>query len=340
MSALAEGLGPLASIIAPVRDSQVLPLGISVTERWVDLAWNASDRDTPPVGPLPKMTSFSSPPGWTGGRGIRLDSHPVFAWKTMHEQLREGLKHVLDARQLFAGLASLQAEADWCLAIDLFGRSSLRTDPITVREIRDRIAPRADADDRSSLQHGGHPAVRLGDVRELLRRLQEQGQTAVTCPWPAPDRLHQGIDWLPHLWSPEALQQRAEQVGATALACYKATVDHWLSRFAPHLRLAAAWPVRVTGFLMPGNPTLGMDAPPTFFWTIISNTDNPGADFQLVDDFTSGDVRAIASEWQRYSEGELPGIYGLTPAADLAARLLWNDLKEWEWVAGVLRRRH
>jgi len=83
-----------------------------------------------------------------------------------------------------------------------------------------------------------------------------------------------------------------------------------------------------------------MDAPPTFFWTIISNTDNPGADFQLVDDFTSGDVRAIASEWQRYSEGELPGIYGLTPAADLAARLLWNDLKEWEWVAGVLRRRH
>lgn len=188
MTALADGLGPLAPSIAPVRDGQLLPLGISASEQWVDLAWNVADLDAPPIGPLPRMTGSSLPSGWVDGRGIRLDSHPVFAWKTMFEQLRDGLKRALDSRQFLVGAGILQAEADWCLAVDLLGRSTVRTDPITLQGLHDRIARHADADDRLSLQYGSRP-VRLGDVRALLRRLQEQGQTAMTCPWPGPDRL-------------------------------------------------------------------------------------------------------------------------------------------------------
>jgi hypothetical protein len=345
MTALTDGLGPLASIIAPVRDGQLLPLGIHATEQWVDLAWNVADRDAPLIGPFPRATGSSLPSDWTGGRGIRLDSHPVFAWKAMYEQLREGFKRALDSRQFLVGSAVLQDEADWRLALDLLGRSTVRVDPITLRELHDRIAPYADEDDRTGLQYGGRPAVRLGDVRALLRRLQDQGQTAITCPWPGPDRLGQGIGWLPHLWSPEVLRRRAEGVATTALACYKATVDQWLPRFAPQLHLAAAWPVRFTGYVYPGDPTRGMDDSASFIRTITSDADGPGADFQIVDDVghALSEVRAIADAskgLKSYSWGDIPGIYGLTPATDLAARLLWDDLKAWEWVSGSLRMRH
>ena len=345
MTALADGFGPLAPSIAPVRDDQLLPLGISASEQWVDLAWNVADRDAPPIGPLPRMTGFFLPSDWTGGRGIRLDSHPVFAWKAMYEQLREGLKRALDGRQLLVGSAVLQDEADWRLALDLLGRSTVRADPITLRELHDHIAPYADEDDRTGLQSGGRPAVRLGDIRALLRRLQDQGQTAITCPWPGPDRLGQGIGWLPHLWSPEVLRRRAEGVATTALTCYKATVDQWLPRFAPQLHLAAAWPVRFTGYVYPGDPTRGMDDSASFIWAITSDADGPGADFEIVDDVRHAlsDVRAIADAskgLKSYSWGEIPGIYGLTPGTDLAANLLWDDLKAWEWVSGSLRMRH
>jgi hypothetical protein len=345
MTALADGLGPLASVIGPVREGQVLPLGISVTAQRVHLAWNLSNHDAPPIGPFPQMTGLFLPSDWTDGQSIRLDSHPVFAWKTMHEQLRNGLNRGLDTRKLLVGPADLQAEADWCLATDLIGRSKLRTDPITLQEIQDRIAPLADADDRSSMRHGGRPAVRLGDVRALLRRQQEQGTTAVRCPWPGPDRTGQGIRWVPHMWSSETLRQRAERVATTALACYKMTVDRWLPNFAPHLRLAAAWPVRFAGYLYPGDPTQGVKGWPSFIWVIRSGADEPGADFPIADNVSSAleQAKAMADSqngMQRYTWGELPGIYGLTPAADLAAKLLWDDLKEWAWVSGILRRRH
>jgi hypothetical protein len=344
MTALTDGLGPLASSVAPVRDGQVLPLGISVTGQQVYLTWNVGNRDTPLIGPFPTMTDFYLPLDWTDGRSIRLDSHPLFAWKTMYEQLRGGLKRALDSRQFLVGSAILQDEADWRLALDLLGRSTVRADPITLQELHDRIAPYADEDDRTGLQYGSRP-VRLGDVRALLRRLQDQGQTAITCPWPGPDRLGQGIGWLPHLWSPEVLRRRAEGVATTALTCYKATVDQWLPRFAPQLHLAAAWPVRFTGYVYPGDPTRGMDDSASFVWTITSDADGPGADLQIVDHVghaLSG-VRSIADTskgLKSYSWGEIPGIYGLTPATDLAARLLWDDLKVWEWVSGSLRMRH
>jgi hypothetical protein len=344
MTALTDGLGPLASTIAPVRDGQVLPLGISVTGQQVYIAWNVGNRDAPLIGPFPKMTDFYLPSDWTDGRSIRLDSHPLFAWKTMYEQLRGGLRRALDTRQFLVGSPILQDEADWRLAIDLLGRSMVRADPITLQEFHDRIAPYADDDDRMGLQYGSRP-VRLGDVRALLRRLQEQGQTAITCPWPGPDRLGQGMGWLPHLWSPEVLRQRAERVASTALTCYKATVDQWLPNFAAHLRLLAAWPVRFTGYVYTGDPTRGMADSASFIWTITSQEDDLGADFLVVDDVRPalGEVRAIADApkgLKSYSWGELPGIYGLTPATDLAARLLWDDLKAWDWVTGTLRMRH
>lgn len=123
------------------------------------------------------------------------------------------------------------------------------------------------------------------------------------------------------------------------------TVDQWLPKFAPQLRLAAAWPARFTGYVYPGDPTRGRDDSASFIWTITSGADGPGADFQIVDDVgpALSDVRAIADAPQglkRYGWGTLPGIYGLTPATDLAARLLWDDLKAWEWVTGALRMRH
>jgi hypothetical protein len=88
-----------------------------------------------------------------------------------------------------------------------------------------------------------------------------------------------------------------------------------------------------------------MDDSASFIWTIIAGADDPGADFQIVDDVRSalGEARAIAdasNALMGYSWGEIPGIYGLTPATDLAARLLWDDLEAWEWLTGALRMRH
>jgi hypothetical protein len=344
MTALADGLGPLASSIAPIRDGQLLPLGIRATEQWVDLAWNVADREAPPIGPLPRVIGSFLPSDWVDGHGIRLDSHPVFAWKIMFDQLRDGLKRALDSRRLLVGPGILQAEVDWCLAVNLLGHSTVRADPIPMQELHDHIARHAHADDHLRLRYGSRQ-VHLGDVRALLRRLQAQGQTAITCPWPRPDQLGQGIRLVPHLWSPEVLQQRAEQVATIALACYRATVDQWLPKFAPQLRLAAAWPVRLIGYVHSGDLTRGTGGSVSFIWTITVGADDPGADFQIVDDIrlALSSIRATANAEQglkRYSWGELPGIYGLTPATDLAARLIWDDLKAWEWTTGALRMRH
>jgi hypothetical protein len=88
-----------------------------------------------------------------------------------------------------------------------------------------------------------------------------------------------------------------------------------------------------------------MDDSASFIWAITSDADGPGADFEIVDDVRHAlsDVRAIADAskgLKSYSWGEIPGIYGLTPGTDLAANLLWDDLKAWEWVSGSLRMRH
>src|SRR5207247_802877 len=188
---------------------------------------------------------------------------------------------------------------------------------VGAEDIRRQLALFTELDDKAFISNQGSKPFRLGDARRFLAELDEGGSTEVRLPWEGPDRLNQGVGWLPNLWSPDALRRRVEAVGSAALEVYRQTVERWFPRFAPQLSLWAMWPVELFGCIVPGDPAKGLEHGNSFVWTIRPAHSEAQATFLIVSDEHEAFrvVREEANKRSPYSWGEIHGIFGTSPCS-------------------------
>ena len=140
-------------------------------------------------------------------------------------------------------------ELAWAFALDLSDAGSLYEGPIQASAVLERIQ-RLPNDPRMTLRTLGNMYVwdEIEIVRDYLSRLSEDGQDALSDPWPTSDVPFSS----PSVWSrfsDQRLLERTSAIYGAALRIYQAMVEQWFAPFDDRLRLYRLLPVRLEGGL-------------------------------------------------------------------------------------------
>lgn len=329
-----NGIGPLASLIAPVRaDGNLMPVVTQVRDEFLTAGW-LEDGNAPPV------VTLSSPADWQGlklWRGsqftARPGSHSAWSWKWTKEELAGNLKRMLAMRGLTVDARPLIQENNWVAGQTIMKRGSLDNTPIPVTEIQNRL----DGLSTHNTLLYKERLLWLAPLREELSRLQKEGQPYLVSPWPGPDRESEG-GWI---WSPYSSQQilaRARAVYAAAIEIYVRIVDRWFPRFKWLLFTAATLPACLRGTITVDDRGPGiswfLDPQPVGSSTTVelelsNHFEKPELEglYRKVSALRSAPIRGF-----RYVGSSNLYIWGPAPATKLAYDWLEEDLRWIDWL--------
>jgi len=351
MEAWTRGVGPLAMLIAPVRqDGSLRPLAVSTKGGWLATDWYPGDADLPNVADLSSYAEALPQSGPFRYRYGRPAPQPAWAWRWALDDLAGSLSDLLRSRALPIEEGPLAHEAVWQAALTVVRRGSLDGRAIPLGELEERLsrlpADAVVAGSRGGLR-GGRYALNL--LRAEMDRLRRSGGTELRPPWPGPDRDFGAGGWVWDPYTPERLLERSKAVYAGALEGYSQIVRRWLQSFAPRLRTAVMLPARLVGEVSPQRPGKGFETGPRIRWHLepLPRGSESAIDLRLGE--RAGEVnlgsllarlrsaRPEASAWAfprvHYA---LLDVFHPGSATELAYGWLWDDLKEASWVQGAL----
>jgi hypothetical protein len=372
MESWVAGIGPLASLIAPVReDGRVSTLGISVSGgRVARQSWHAGSEDLGDVVSMEEYPSeFPSNVRWRVTRFVGPRRQPAWAWRYTLEDLRRELSELLKFRRLPIHGGLLAEEAAWDVAYEL--RSRFDTgyrywDPIPLEALErymDRVGWDRDVYavariDRYDLRY------ELRYLKDKIRRMHDAGEEELRAPWPHRDlmpgdpsiRTHGEGTMTSHwVWEPYStgvLLELTRTVVGGALEAYRLFVASYFSRLAPHLQIAVTLPARLTGVLVLSH-IAQPDVRPYVAWhldplppgsnnevQIEIGEERAGREHMLAVQDRTRELRPEAAGWIYPIEYASSEFYGRNPIRELAYQLLWNDLKRVSWVDGSFPQGH
>ncbi|MBW4472558.1 MAG: NACHT domain-containing protein [Stenomitos rutilans HA7619-LM2] len=285
MKAWVQGLGPLAPLIAPIReDGAVRSLGVKTDGTRLEAAWYRGSEALEAIVLLP--SGWSSPmsrerDNWLSGSSSHPGGETAWAWRWTLSSLVSKLERRLERPTLLVENESLNREAAWraALAIIRHGKTAsynhqkwwgLERIPLVELEaplafIEDQAATcwivlsdiAADSEEQQKYY--------LKHLRQEITRLQGLKASELCYPWIGPD-LPQG-QRLWELYSPQQLSARIQEIYKAALDLYQQMIETWFQALKPGLEIAAMLPARLVGNV---SPTLrqgfaGTD-PPDFYW--------------------------------------------------------------------------
>jgi hypothetical protein len=371
MSRWVEGIGPLAPLIAPVReDGSLSTLGLSVAAgRVYDRSWYRGDADLGDVVPLDEYLPDMQPNReWPNIRGVGKHRQPAWTWRYTLEDLRSDLSKLLKERRLPLSGGLLVEEAAWDAAREMrkrFDRGNYRErEPILLEAVEgylDLMGWDADAVTFGNQWGRGGRNYELKYLKDKVHSLRDAGEGELRPPWPMHDRMPgdpryvetgRGGAYVWAWYSPEALLERARIVLEGALDGYRRFVEEIFPRLAPHMLIAAALPARLTGALIleprEGRPDIG----PYVAWYLEPLT--PGSENELFVEIghdrasrehmlgvlrRTQSMRPEAAAWIFSPEYASSAFFSKTPATELAYEWLWNDLRRLVWVNGMFNLR-
>jgi len=334
MASWITGIGPLASLIAPVRaDGSLLPVVAQVEGEFLTAGW-LQDGGGPSVVTLSSHNEWESLKLWRGvRRAARPGSHSAWSWKWTKEELAGNLKGLLAMRGLTVDARPLIEENNWVAGQTLVKRGSLDNTPMLVTEIQNRLDELSTHDVLAYKEQ----LLWLTPLRKELSRLQKEGQRYLVSPWPGPDQEPEDT-WI---WSPYSNHQmlaRAQAVYAAAIEIYVRIVDRWFPRFKWLLFTAATLPARLRGTIVVDDSGPGiswfLDPQPVGSSTTVEL--ELGNDFKKPElDYLFRKVNAVRSpppRGYRCVGSSILDIWGPAPATKLAYDWLEEDLKWIKWI--------
>lgn len=365
MESWVGGIGPLAPLIAPVReDGSLSTLGISVSGGGVTRqSWYRGSEDLGDVVSMEEYPpEFPSNVRWRATRFVGPRRQSAWAWRYTLEDLRRELSELLTFRRLPIHGGLLAEEAAWDVACEM--RSKFDTgyrywDSIPLDALESYM-------DRMGWHRETYTVSRLDryDLRYELRylkdkiqRMRDASEEELNAPWPHRDlepgdpriRTHgEGTTtshWAWEPYSPEVLLERVRTVVWEALEAYRRFVEAHFSRLGSHLQIAATLPARLTGVLVLSH-IAQPDARPYVAWYLdplphgSSNEERASRERMLAVQDRARALRPEAAGWIYSTEYASSEFYVRNPIRELAYELLWNDLKQVSWVDGMFPRGH
>jgi len=338
-----RGLGPLAELVAPVRDAVLLPLGVRVdgSDR-LSTAWYFGGQPREELFELdPGFFPLAGLPGFGPSHSGALPGGPAWSWRWTRDELAAGLEQVLAERQLVLAGTPLEHEAVWTVALRALGRSPHAPGTLDVRPLL-AMDPATDA----YVTSFPVSLVPVAGLQALLERYADDGGMLAP-PWPGPDRETAG-SWVWSDFSAERMRERAEAIFTAALRCYEHFANKLLASLAPRMRIAATLPAIARGTVT-FSDRVDYEGAPLVRWHLEPLASSEGlsrAEFVL-DDAEPGEAltewdaqlktaRPDAARWifSVSSYGVLR-IFGDAPAAQRMYGWLWDDLKAIGWVTGL-----
>ncbi len=372
MESWVGGIGPLATLIAPVRkDGSVSTLGIKVFEgRVTQQSWYRGSEDLGDVVSMEEYPpEFPSNVRWRVTRFVAPRRQPAWAWRYALEDLRRELSELLKFRRLPIDGGLLAEETAWDTAYELrkkYDTGYRYWDPIPLDAL-ERYMDRVGWDrevytvariDRYDLRY------ELQYLRDKIQRMRDAGEEELRAPWPHRDREPGDLrirthgegtmrsNWVWEPYSPEVLLELSRTVVGGALEAYRRFVEAHFSRLAPHLRIAVMLPARLTGVLVLSH-IAQPDIKPYVAWHLDPLPPGSNNEVQIeigeerasrermlaVQDRTR-ELRPEAAGWIYSTEYASSEFYGRNPIRELTYELLWNDLKRVSWVDGTFPHGH
>lgn len=365
-----QGAGPLASLIAPVReDGSLSTLGVSGSAEQVDRrAWYRGAKD---LGDIVRL--YEHNPGmlanweWPNVRGVGSHPQAVWTWQYALEDLRSELSKKLKKRRLPISGGLLAEEAAWDTARELRKRLDRKNyvegEPISLRSLEGYLDSVGWDTELITFgnqggQHGSD--YNLKYLKNKIRDLQAAGSLEFEPPWPMRDRMpgdpgyvqaNRKSVWVWERYSDEALLQRVRVILEGALDGYSRFVEEFFPSLAPHMLIAATLPARLTGTLIltprPGRPDVG----PHVSWhleplpygeenevQVDIGQERPDREYMLSVLSRVQYLRPQAAAWITTFDHGDSEFYNRTPATEHAYKWLWDDLKRISWLNGMFPR--
>ena len=377
VSSWVRGIGPLAPLIAPVReDGSLSTLGVSGSaERVSRRSWYRGDDNLGNVVWLPDHNPELLPNReWPNLRGVSTREQAAWTWEYALEDLRSELSKKLKKKRLPISGGLLAEEAAWDAARELRKRFEKKyyweRDPIPLGAIEgylDLVGWDTEVITFANQRDLGNPWARHGPDYELkylkdkIGDLQASGRAELKPPWPMQDRMpgdpgyvETGRDsaWVWEWYSDEALLRRARVLLEGAFEGYVRFVEEFFPRLAPHMLIAATLPARLTGTLIltprEGRPDVG----PYVSWhleplpygsdnevQIEFGSQRPGREYMLGVGDRTRSLRPQAAAWISPYDYATEDFYGRIPATEFAYKWLWEDLRRVSWLDDSFNRR-
>lgn len=346
-----DGIGPLAPVIAPLRnDGSLASLGASASGPWLTLVWYRGSDRCEPVFEMPsEFSMFDAGWGWGPGKAARPGTQAGWAWRWSLEGLSDVLKEVLKDRSLPVRGTPLFDPALYELVARLNNHGALTADTFDIAATQAMVEP--DTDLLATEMGATIPVTGLyADLQALL----DAGVRSLTSPFPGPDRDHYGSGWIWDPYSPQRMLERTIAVYSCALAAYEHYVQHYFAALADRMPIAVTLPAALTGSLAaPTSPTHA--GGPIIHWHFEALPEGEASRVELrldqnasfisraPDDVAYQRLHAMrpnAARWLRHVEhGSVLDVFNVYDARELVYSWLWSDLVAIKWVQGSLPSR-
>ena len=365
MGSWVDGIGPLAPLVAPLRDDGSLcTIGVSGSSGRVSRrSWYRGGKNLEQIVALrehnPRMLPNHE---WRNIKGVSPRRQAAWVWEYALKDLRTELEKAIKKGRLPTNGGLLAEEDAWNTAVGVLGE---RSDCVSIG--LDRLERRLAFYESKGInvvgiQRGTYGKPRRYDLRNLraeYARLRDAGCAEITPPWPTEDRIDDpvvpenlgGGVYAWNLYHPETLRRRVRIIMEGALAGYRNLMGDNFPRLAPQMPVAATLPARLTGTLVMSHLDESPDRDPYLAWHLepLEPGSNNGVKIDFGKDrFDEEELlglanrtrlaRPLAASWISPWEYAFSGFYGKTPATDLAHKLLWDDLKAVSWVEGMFTK--
>lgn len=362
MGAWTKGIGPLASLIAPVKENGLLEsIGIRTSDFGITYGWYKALDTIPDVIALPPhITALQSAPfeGWPGAQYRQTVRQSPWAWRWTLDDLVKKITRLLQRRALPAPEGALAREAAWQAALAMTMSGQYRYTPIPLEEFEAALdaLPREDDATIVTVSSPDGRQYPITPLKDEVARLRLHRQRHISPPWPGQDQPPQGLPVWWDGYSDERILERTKAIYEGAIEGYQLLVETWFPTLAPRLTTMVTLPARLVGLVgLPEPDKVAAGRPMMqWYWEALEHNDRSSVVLRVIEwppgweqSHASGrqawdrlrHLRPGAADWISLSThlaDDLTKLFSATPATDLVYQWLREDLKRISWVTTTL----